>query len=175
VKEGSRNIVLWVEPRKLGVVGISGAPSYGVLLASAWILWVEWAWLDYMCLHHEFYDNIFFSWHFQLWYTGIYVCSCPCYVFVCVCEYGMSAMYVIWWYVFAWHTQKIENKGKLKLRIFLIFFYIPLPTMANACHNHMYYLVAIHISIYYLFHRFYHPFSQAIDFKMIMRNILMVN
>jgi len=27
-----------VEPRVLGVVGVSGAPNHGVLLASAWIL-----------------------------------------------------------------------------------------------------------------------------------------
>jgi hypothetical protein len=72
---------------------------------------VEWAWLDYMCLHHEFYDNRFFLWHFQLWYRGICVCSRPCYVFVCVCEYGMSAMYVVWQYVFAWQVddQAIES------------------------------------------------------------------
>jgi hypothetical protein len=44
----------------LGVVGVSGASSYGVPLALAWILQVEWAWLDCMCLHHEFYDNISF-------------------------------------------------------------------------------------------------------------------
>jgi hypothetical protein len=31
----------------------------------------------------------------ELWYTGICVCSRPCYVFMCVCEYGMLAMYVI--------------------------------------------------------------------------------
>jgi hypothetical protein len=45
---------------------------------------MEWAWLDYLCLHHEFYDNKYFLWHFQLWYTGICVCSRPCYVFVCI-------------------------------------------------------------------------------------------
>jgi len=45
----------------LRVVGVNGALSYGVLLALAWILRMEWAWLDYMCLHHEFYDNRFFS------------------------------------------------------------------------------------------------------------------
>ncbi len=61
MREGSKNIVLQVEPRTLGVVGISGASNYGVSLASAWILRMEWAWLDYMCLHHEFYDNISFS------------------------------------------------------------------------------------------------------------------
>ncbi len=31
----------------------------------------------------------------KLWYTSICVCSRPCYVFLCVCEYGMSAMYVV--------------------------------------------------------------------------------
>jgi len=31
----------------------------------------------------------------ELWYTCICVCSRPCYVFVCVCEYGMSAMSVV--------------------------------------------------------------------------------
>jgi hypothetical protein len=41
VKKGSKNIVLQVEPRALGVVGVSGALSYGVLLASAWILRME--------------------------------------------------------------------------------------------------------------------------------------
>jgi hypothetical protein len=41
----------------LGVVGVTGAPSYGVMLALAWILLVEWAWLNYMCLHHKFYDS----------------------------------------------------------------------------------------------------------------------
>jgi len=45
----------------LGVVGVSGAPSYGIPLTSTWILQVEWAWLDYMCLHHKFYDNRFLS------------------------------------------------------------------------------------------------------------------
>ncbi len=60
MREGSKNVVLRVEPRALGVVGVSGAPSYGVPLASAWILQVEWAWFDCMCLHHEFYDNISF-------------------------------------------------------------------------------------------------------------------
>jgi len=98
VWKGSKNIV---EPRTLGVVGVDGAPSYGVMLASVWILWVEWAWLDYMCLHHEFYDSKSFLWHFQLWYTGICVCSRPCYVFLCVCEYDMLVMYVVWRYVFA--------------------------------------------------------------------------
>jgi sugar diacid utilization regulator len=34
VREGSKNVVLRVEPRVLGVVGVSGAPSYGVPLAS---------------------------------------------------------------------------------------------------------------------------------------------
>ncbi len=57
MREGSKNIVLRVEPKVLGVIGVSGAPSYGVLLASTWILRVERAWLDYMCLHHEFYDS----------------------------------------------------------------------------------------------------------------------
>ncbi len=38
MKEGSKNIVLCVEPRTLGVVRISAASSYGVSLASAWIL-----------------------------------------------------------------------------------------------------------------------------------------
>ncbi len=56
VREGSR-----IEPRALGVVGVNGAPSYGVPLASAWILKVKWAWLDCMCLHHEFYDSRSFS------------------------------------------------------------------------------------------------------------------
>jgi len=31
----------------------------------------------------------------ELWYTNICVCFRPCYVFVCVCEYGMSTMYVV--------------------------------------------------------------------------------
>ncbi len=35
VREGSKNVVLWVEPRALGVVGVSGALTYGVSLASA--------------------------------------------------------------------------------------------------------------------------------------------
>ncbi len=61
MREGSKNVVLRVEPRALGVIGVSGALNYGVLLASAWILQMEWAWLDYMCLHHEFYDSRFFS------------------------------------------------------------------------------------------------------------------
>jgi hypothetical protein len=61
VREGSKNVVFQVEPRALGVVGVSGAPSYGVSLASAWIFRVEWAWLDYMCLHHELYDSRSFS------------------------------------------------------------------------------------------------------------------
>jgi hypothetical protein len=95
-KRTQKNVILWVEPRALGIVGVNGVPSYGVLLASAWILRVEWAWLDYMCLHHKFYDSRSF-----LWYTGICVCSSPCYVFLCVCEYDMSTMYVVWWYVFA--------------------------------------------------------------------------
>ncbi len=51
-----------MEPRALGIIRISGAPNYGVPLASTWILQVEWAWLDYMCLHHKFYDNRSFSW-----------------------------------------------------------------------------------------------------------------
>jgi hypothetical protein len=34
VKEGSKNVVLRVEPRALGVVGVSGAPNYGVQLAT---------------------------------------------------------------------------------------------------------------------------------------------
>ncbi len=57
MREGSKNIVLRVEPRALGVVGVSGVLSYGVPLASAWILQVEWVWLDYMCLHRDFYDS----------------------------------------------------------------------------------------------------------------------
>jgi nitrate/nitrite transporter NarK len=61
MREGSKNVVLRVEPRALGVVGISGALSYGVPLAWTWILQVEWAWLDCMCLYHEFYENRFFS------------------------------------------------------------------------------------------------------------------
>ncbi len=61
MRKGSKNVILRVEPRALGVVGVSGALSYGVPLASAWILRVEWAWLDYMCLHHEFYDIRSFS------------------------------------------------------------------------------------------------------------------
>ncbi len=60
MREGSKNVVLQVEPRALGVVGVSGASSYGVPLASAWILRKEWAWVDNMCLHHEFCDNISF-------------------------------------------------------------------------------------------------------------------
>jgi len=59
VKESSKNVILWVELRVLGVVGVGGASSYGVLLPSACILWVEWAWLDYMCLYYKFYDNKF--------------------------------------------------------------------------------------------------------------------
>ncbi len=35
MKEGSRNVVFQVEPRALEVVGVSGALSYGVSLASA--------------------------------------------------------------------------------------------------------------------------------------------
>jgi ABC-type dipeptide/oligopeptide/nickel transport system permease subunit len=35
VRKGLKNVVLQVEPRVLGVVGVSGASSYGVLLASA--------------------------------------------------------------------------------------------------------------------------------------------
>jgi len=31
----------------------------------------------------------------KLWYTSICVCSRLCYVFLCVCEYGMSTMYVV--------------------------------------------------------------------------------
>ncbi len=27
--------------------------------------------------------------------TWVCVCFCPCYVFMCVCEYGMSTMYVV--------------------------------------------------------------------------------
>jgi hypothetical protein len=61
MRKGSKNVVLRVEPRMLGVIGISGAPSYGVSLASASILQVEWAWLDCMCLHHKFYDSRYFS------------------------------------------------------------------------------------------------------------------
>jgi hypothetical protein len=38
VREGSKNVVLRVEPRVLEVIGVSGAPNYGVLLASTWIL-----------------------------------------------------------------------------------------------------------------------------------------
>jgi len=45
---------------------------------------------------------------FWFWYTDICVCFRPCYVFLCVCEYGMSMMYVVWWYVFAWHYLKVE-------------------------------------------------------------------
>jgi hypothetical protein len=61
VKEGSKNVVFQVEPRALGVVGVSGTPSYYVLLVSAWILRMEWAWLDCMCLHHKFYVRVSFS------------------------------------------------------------------------------------------------------------------
>jgi hypothetical protein len=61
VREGSRNVVLQVEPRMLGIIGVSGTPSYGVPLGSTWILQVEWAWLDFMCLNHEFYDSRSFS------------------------------------------------------------------------------------------------------------------
>jgi hypothetical protein len=57
MREGSNNVVLRVEPRVLGIVGVSGAPSYGVMLALTWILQVEWAWLD--CFN-EFYDSRFF-------------------------------------------------------------------------------------------------------------------
>ncbi len=35
MREGSKNVVLRVEPKALGVVGVSGASSYGVPLASA--------------------------------------------------------------------------------------------------------------------------------------------
>jgi hypothetical protein len=38
VRKVSKNVVLRVEPRALGVVGVSGAPNYGVPLESAWIL-----------------------------------------------------------------------------------------------------------------------------------------
>ncbi len=38
MREDSKNVVLRIEPRALGVVGMSGALSYGVLLASTWIL-----------------------------------------------------------------------------------------------------------------------------------------
>jgi hypothetical protein len=34
MKEGSKNVVLRVEPKALGVVRVGGAPNYGVLLAS---------------------------------------------------------------------------------------------------------------------------------------------
>jgi hypothetical protein len=61
VKEGSKNVVLRIEPKVLGVVRVNGISNYGVPLASAWILQVEWVWLDCMCLHHEFYDSRFFS------------------------------------------------------------------------------------------------------------------
>jgi hypothetical protein len=57
VREGSKNVVLRIELRALGVVGVNEALSYGVPLTSAWIFQVEWAWLDYMCLHHEFNDS----------------------------------------------------------------------------------------------------------------------
>jgi hypothetical protein len=57
MKEGSKNVFLRVEPKTLGVVGVSGAPSYGVPLASALILQMELAWLNCMCLHHKFYDS----------------------------------------------------------------------------------------------------------------------
>jgi hypothetical protein len=57
MREGSNNIVLRVERITFGVVKVSGVPNYGVLLVSAWILRVEWAWLDYVCLHHEFYGS----------------------------------------------------------------------------------------------------------------------
>jgi hypothetical protein len=65
VRKGYKNVVLRVKLRTLEVVGVSGTPSYGVPLTSAWILRVEWAWLDCMCLHHEFNDSISFSWHFH--------------------------------------------------------------------------------------------------------------
>jgi hypothetical protein len=45
----------------LGIIGVSGVSNYGVPLISAWILQVEWAWFDCMCLHHEFYDSRTFS------------------------------------------------------------------------------------------------------------------
>jgi hypothetical protein len=38
MKESSKNGVLQVEPRALGIVGVSGDSSYGVLLGLAWIL-----------------------------------------------------------------------------------------------------------------------------------------
>jgi hypothetical protein len=61
VRKGSKNVVLQVEPRALGIVGVSASPSHSVPLASAWILRVEWAWFYFMCLHHEFYDSRSFS------------------------------------------------------------------------------------------------------------------
>jgi hypothetical protein len=61
VREGSKNVVLQVEPRTLGIVEVSGTLSYGVPLASTWIPQVEWAWFNYMCLHHKFYDSRSFS------------------------------------------------------------------------------------------------------------------
>jgi hypothetical protein len=65
MREGSKNVVLRVEPRALKVVGVNGAPNYGVPLASAWILRMKWFWLDCMCLHHEFYDSRSFSKRFH--------------------------------------------------------------------------------------------------------------
>ncbi len=38
MKEGSKTVVIRVEPKTLGVVGVSVALSYGVSLALTWIL-----------------------------------------------------------------------------------------------------------------------------------------
>jgi hypothetical protein len=38
MKEGSKNVVFRVELKALGVIGINGVASYGVPLASTWIL-----------------------------------------------------------------------------------------------------------------------------------------
>jgi hypothetical protein len=38
MKKGSKYVVFRVELRALGVIEVSGAPSYGVSLALAWIL-----------------------------------------------------------------------------------------------------------------------------------------
>jgi hypothetical protein len=47
--------------------------------------------------------------HTVVVHIGICVCFGKCYVFMCVCEYGMSAMYVVWRYVFARHRTLFVN------------------------------------------------------------------
>jgi hypothetical protein len=78
----------------LGVVGVNGALSYGVSLASAWILQVEWAWLDCMCYITSFMIIDISSDIFSCG-TWVFVYSLVHVMCLCVCEYGMSAMYVV--------------------------------------------------------------------------------